>query len=552
MLRKLSIKNFAVIEDISIDFKEGMNVLIGETGAGKSIIIDALSLLKGEKSMFDKIRIGQEKAYITGEFVITNEDLLNRLKREYEELIEDSTLIVFRSLDITNKSIAKVNYHTVPLSVLKRIMDCIIDIHSQHKNNIFFDETKQLGLIDKYIRTQKESEYDSVYSSYKNKYFDLVEEKRKLNEIKKIKDNIDDIDYLTYQYEELSKANIKENEIEEVESELKTLESFEEFSSIMTQFNDAYSSASNNIYTAKKLLEKIKNEQFEVDIERFSSSYYEMEDAFEAINDRFNKCAQSLDRIDYLKTRKTLFSSLKRKYGSSTKEILERFNLIKEQIDILSDYEYNIERQMKVIEEKEKEAHDKAKILSDFRKNQLGDLESKINQELHDLLLENAEFMINIDECELNEEGSDKITFMIKANVGGRFLSLKDSASLGETSRLNLALKTVFNSINPVETIIFDEIDTGISGRVAIATSKKINSISRKEQSIVITHLPQVAVGGDHHYFVKKNIVEGETKTTINELKYDEAIKEIAKIIANNNNNEAIKVVKELIKEVKN
>ncbi len=552
MLRKLSIKNFAVIEDISIDFKEGMNVLIGETGAGKSIIIDALSLLKGEKSMFDKIRIGQEKAYITGEFVITNEDLLNRLKSEYEELIDDSTLIVSRSLDITNKSIAKVNYHTVPLSVLKRIMDCIIDIHSQHKNNIFFDETKQLGLIDKYIKTQKESEYDNVYSSYKNKYFDLVEEKRKLNEIKKIKDNIDDIDYLTYQYEELSKANIKENEIEEVESELKTLESFEEFSSIMTQFNDAYSSASNNLYTAKKLLEKIKNEQFEEDIERFSSSYYEMEDAFEAINDRFNKCAQSLDRIDYLKTRKTLFSSLKRKYGSSTKEILERFNLIKEQIDILSDYEYNIERQMKVIEKKEKEAYDKAKILSDFRKNQLGDLESKINQELHDLLLENAEFMINIDECELNEEGSDKITFMIKANVGGRFLSLKDSASLGETSRLNLALKTVFNSINPVETIIFDEIDTGISGRVAIATSKKINSISRKEQSIVITHLPQVAVGGDHHYFVKKNIVEGETKTTINELTYDEAIKEIAKIIANNDNNEAIKVVKELIKEVKN
>lgn len=552
MLRKLSIKNFAVIEDISIDFKEGMNVLIGETGAGKSIIIDALSLLKGEKSMFDKIRIGQEKAYITGEFVITNEDLLNRLKSEYEELIDDSTLIVSRSLDITNKSIAKVNYHTVPLSVLKRIMDCIIDIHSQHKNNIFFDETKQLGLIDKYIKTQKEREYDNVYSSYKNKYFDLVEEKRKLNEIKKIKDNIDDIDYLTYQYEELSKANIKENEIEEVESELKTLESFEEFSSIMTQFNDAYSSASNNLYIAKKLLEKIKNEQFEGDIERFSSSYYEMEDAFEAINDRFNKCAQSLDRIDYLKTRKTLFSSLKRKYGSSTKEILERFNLIKEQIDILSDYEYNIERQMKVIEEKEKEAYDKAKILSDFRKNQLGDLEEKINKELHDLLLENAEFMINIDECELNEEGSDKITFMIKANVGGRFLSLKDSASLGETSRLNLALKTVFNSINPVETIIFDEIDTGISGRVAIATSKKINSISRKEQSIVITHLPQVAVGGDHHYFVKKNIVEGETKTTINELTYDEAIKEIAKIIANNNNNEAIKVVKELIKEVKN
>ena len=231
-------------------------------------------------------------------------------------------------------------------------MDCIIDIHSQHKNNIFFDETKQLGLIDKYIKTQKEREYDNVYSSYKNKYFDLVEEKRKLNEIKKIKDNIDDIDYLTYQYEELSKANIKENEIEEVESELKTLESFEEFSSIMTQFNDAYSSSSNNLYTAKKLLEKIKNEQFEGDIERFSSSYYEMEDAFEAINDRFNKCAQSLDRIDYLKTRKTLFSSLKRKYGSSTKEILERFNLIKEQIDILSDYEYNIERQMKVIEEK--------------------------------------------------------------------------------------------------------------------------------------------------------------------------------------------------------
>lgn len=552
MLKKLSIKNFAVIEDISIEFKEGMNILIGETGAGKSIIIDALSLLKGEKSMFDKIRLGQEKAYISGEFEITSKSLLNELRNEYDDLIEDSTLVVSRSLDVSNKSNAKVNYHSVPISILKRIMDRVIDIHSQHKNNVFFDETKQLGLIDDYIKTYKDEEFNRIYSSYKQDYINLVEERKKLLEIKKIKDSIDDIDYLTYQYEELTKANIQENEIEEVENELKTLESFEEFSSIMTQFDDAYNNASNSLYLAKKFLEKIKNEQFKQDIERFNSSYYEIEDAHEAIISRFKACAENLDRIDYLKARKSLFSSLKRKYGSSTKEILARYNEIKEQIDVLNDYEYNLERQNKIIEEKEKNAYKKAQELSSFRKNELSDLENKINIELHDLLLENAEFKIHIDECELNEDGIDKIAFMIKANVGGKFLNLKDSASLGETSRINLALKNVFNSLNPVETIIFDEIDTGISGRVAIATSKKIHSISKEGQSIVISHLPQVAAGGDHHFFVKKNVVNDETKTTIFELSNEEAIHEIAKIISNNSNVDSIRVVKELIKEVRN
>ena len=429
-------------------------------------------------------------------------------------------------------------------------MEKIIDIHSQHKNNAYFDETKQISFIDLYLKNTNSSfekimnEYISSYSEYKN-------EVNKLDEIKSFKNSIDDIDYLNYQYEELTKANIQENEIEEVEAELKTLESFEEFSSTIRQFDDMYNNASGDLFGAKKMISSIKNEQFSFEINRFIETYYELEDAHETIMTLFNKCAESLDRIDYLKSRKSLFNSLKRKYGNSTKEILDKYNSIKMQIDLLGDYEYNIAYQEKIIDEKRLDALSKAKELSELRKKASSSLESSVNEQIHDLLLENASFMININESQLKNTGCDDIIFMIQANKGGKYLPISQSASLGETSRINLAIKNVFNELNPVETIIFDEIDTGISGRVAIATAKKIRSISKVSQSIVISHLPQVVASGDNHFFVSKVVEDDQTKTRIKELNDNEVNLEIAKIITGNETKESLKIAESLIKEVK-
>jgi DNA repair protein RecN (Recombination protein N) len=552
MLRHLSIKNFAIIEDIVIDFKDGMNVLIGETGAGKSIIIDALSLLKGEKSLFDKIRNGETKALIEGEFEIQDQKLVSEINEEFDDIIEDNLLLVSRSLDISNKSVAKINYKTVPLSVLKRVMEKIIDIHSQHKNNAYFIDEKQITFIDEYLLKTRKDDFNLALNAYKNAYLAYLEEVKKLEKLKSWKESIDDIDYLQYQYDELTKANIQENEIEEVEAELKTLESFEEFSSLMKQFDDLYNNASGDLYSAKKVISNLKNEQFDAQVERFVQTYYEMEDVHEEIMSLFNKTAGNLDKLDYLKSRKSLFASLKRKYGSTTKEILDKYQEIKSQIDLLGDYEYNIASQEKLIKEKEAEASLKGDELRTLRKDASILLQNQVNEQIHDLLLENADFMISLEDKKLQEDGKDKITFMIKANAGGKYLPISESASLGETSRINLAIKNVFNHLNPVETIIFDEIDTGISGRVAIATGKKIHDISKESQALVISHLPQVASCGDHHFFVKKEVIDGETKSSIRELSLKEVTEEIAKLITGETTNESIKIAKSLIKEANN
>lgn len=554
MLENLIIKNFAIIEDLEVSFNKGMNVLLGETGAGKSIIIDALSLLMGRRSDFDKIRNGETKAFIEGTFYLENNVLLKEINDKYD-ILEDNQIIVSRTLE-NNKSICKVNYRNVPQSVLRDIMEKIIDIHSQHKDNSFFDINEQLNYLDLYIlNNEKMEKYNflSLKTDFDAKYGEYINEKKKYNSLLEKKNSFDDLDYLTYQCNELDKIDIKENEIEDIEDELLRLNSFEKIFNAYKNFEYDFNNASNLLYNAKKSLNLISDKLFSEQIERFNSLYYELDDCFEVIKDNFASFDSSQERIEYLNSRKMSLAPLRRKYGRSTEEIISKHKEIKEQIDLIINYDEVLEAQKVKVDNLYKACVENGKNLTEIRNIGKIFLENEVNAELKELSLENAKFIIDISKKELSNFGFDFVKFMLQANKGEKFLSLNQTASLGETSRLNLAFKIVFNKLNPVETFIFDEIDTGISGIVGSKISKKIHELSINSQSIVISHLPQMVAVSDHAYYVSKKVESDSTRTKITKLDDNQLINELSKMLSGIENDESAKITaRKMIKSIKN
>ncbi|MGN1295746.1 MAG: DNA repair protein RecN [Bacilli bacterium] len=556
MLRRLLIKNFAIIEDIECNFYDGMNVIIGETGAGKSIIIDALGLLMGNRSSFEKIRNGKTKAFIEGEFYIEDKQIIDRLNEEYEDLIsDDNILVVSRTLDTSNKSSCKISSRSVSISVLRSIMEEIVDIHSQHKDQSYFDETKQILFLDNYIERKevKGSTWFNLKKDYKLKFNQYLEEKTKLERMKEEFNSLDDIEYLRYQYNEIEKAEIKDNELEDIENEIQILSSFEKLASSFGEFSSYFEEASSLLYQAKKASNSIKDEDIQLDITRFNEAYYELEDAYESAKSKFEKYQDNLQRMDYLIQRRSTLRSLARKYGNSTSSILARFEEIKEKIELSSNYDYMLEKQENIIFSLSKELEKIGNDISLIRHKYSEDLSSSINSEIHDLLLENASFKVEVTSTNINKNGIDNVKFLLCANAGGKYMSLSSTASLGETSRINLAIKTIFNQLSPTGTIIFDEIDTGISGRVGVAVSKKLHKISSNSQTIVISHLPQVAANGEHTFYVKKIVKDGSTQTLINEIDYETKVEEIAKMLSSSIvSKDTLNAAKELMDTINN
>lgn len=545
MLSKLVIKNFAIIEDLEVDFPSGFIALTGETGAGKSIIIDALSLLMGERSSFDKIRFNEQKAFIEGVFYIKND----KIKKQIESLIDDSVdeeLILSRTLDINGKSQAKINMHNVPLTVLKNVTSLILDIHSQQKDNNYLKEENQLNLLDSFSELLLSKDEKEIFNEFNKSYKDYLETKNKLLNLKNKQLDLGSIDYLKFQDEELNKVNIQENEMENLEQERNSLMNFSKQSEKIAEFLSIYEEVSSSLYKAKKTLSYIDDE--DKLSEKFNDLYFQMDDIYQTINDKFESQKEQLIRLDEINDRLFLLHSLRKKYGYTSQDIISRHQEIKQNIDDLINYEDNILKLENELNTKRINATSFAKKISNIRKKYAENLQNEVNKQLKDLYLENAEFKVDITPIELNSKGIDKVIFLLKANVGQNFTSLEKTASLGETSRLNLALKTVFNKINQMETIIFDEIDIGVSGRVGNAISLKMKEISLNSQVIAISHLVQVASKADYQYLVSKYIKNNKTYSVINLLTREERIKEIAKMMFGEITEISLKSAEDLLK----
>ncbi len=531
MLANLRIENFAIIEDIDINFSKGMNVLMGETGAGKSIIIDALDLLSGGRSTFSKLRDDSKKAFIEGRFVF--EDDFVEKNEEIKEYLEGNELVISRVFLPNKTSSCRINGLTTSLSNVQKIMKKVIDIHSQGDNSLLLDERNYLSLLDNYLEEKSYDELkDKVSANYKK-----INLKRKEIEDYKKETNLVDEDYLRYQVEEISRFNLKENEIEDLNEELYSLDEYSKINDSFKAFKDFYYggnsiSVDSFLSSLKGFITPLNKSLLENEASKAIESIYELENNLDEIFSKYDKLDFSEERIDEINRRLYELSGLQHKFGKRTSDILARYEDYKTKLDNISNYQENLDRLENELEALREETMKDSIKLSSLREKRSTKLIKAINDELNDLGIKEGGFSISLDRKELSASGIDQVNFMISLNKGMKFVSLKEAASGGENSRLMLALKTVFNKINPYDVMIFDEIDVGISGNIAFKVSKKIEEISSSSQVIVISHLVQVVANGDNHLFVYKE--DGEEKTTshIKYLTEEELVREVAKMLS--------------------
>lgn len=531
MLANLRIENFAIIEDIDINFSKGMNVLMGETGAGKSIIIDALDLLSGGRSTFSKLRDDSKKAFIEGRFVF--EDDFVEKNEEIKEYLEGNELVISRVLLPNKTSSCRINGLTTSLSNVQKIMKKVIDIHSQGDNSLLLDERNYLSLLDNYL---EEKDYDELKNKVSANYKKINLKRKEIEDYKK-ETNLVDEDYLRYQVEEISRFNLKENEIEDLNEELYSLDEYSKINDSFKAFKDFY--YGNNSISVDSFLSSLKGfitplnkSLLENEASKAIESIYELENNLDEMFSKYDKLDFSEERIDEINRRLYELSGLQHKFGKRTSDILARYEDYKTKLDNISNYQENLDRLENELEALRDETMNDSIKLSSLREKRSTKLIKAINDELNDLGIKEGGFSISLERKELSASGIDQVNFMISLNKGMKFVSLKEAASGGENSRLMLALKTVFNKINPYDVMIFDEIDVGISGNIAFKVSKKIEEISSSSQVIVISHLVQVVANGDNHLFVYKE--DGEEKTTshIKYLTEEELVNEVAKMLS--------------------
>ena len=545
MLEALNIKNFAIIEDIEINFKNGMNVMLGETGAGKSIIIDALSLLKGERSSYDKIRVGATKAYIDGRFIIENKELIKQINEEYDDLIENDELIVSRSLDINGRTSIKLNGRMFSSSATKVIMNEIIDIHSQHQNMVLFDEKEHLHLLDKYIGGSKELEiYQSTYKTY-------IKEVHKLEELENKVIDETELAYKKAQIEEIEKLNLEVGELDKLENLEKKMANFVRLQETINNINellDGDDGALAKIYQSRRLLDYLKDEDYDNYSTKLNDCYYNLEDINSALKDSLNALNEYEYTPEYIQERIYNIKKVMRKHGNTEEDIFKAHEQLVNDIALMSDYEYALEKQKALVKDLYNDLMIKANNLSKLRNEFANKLNKEVDKELSDLSLNNAHFKVHFNVTEPKSTGIDDVTFYISSNIGMPFGHLKDVVSGGEASRIMLGLKVIFSKYCNYETMILDEIDSGVSGKVASSVGRKIHEISKSRQVIVISHIPQVASYADTAYEVKKVVEENSTKTQINELDDDGFIENIAKLLTDSSVSEqSLSLANELV-----
>lgn len=534
MLEHLHVKNLALIDEIEVDFSEGLNILSGETGAGKSIIIGSINIALGGKASKELIRKGADFALIELIFSVNNEYIMQLLKDMGIEF-EDNTIIISRKI-MQNRCINKVNGENVTNAFLKNIAHYLIDIHGQHENQSLLVKKNHLSLLDRFAKNELEdllSELAIVYKEYNNAKKELelsvVDEEKRLREIS----------FLEYEINEIVSAKLTKDEDIILDEKYKKLSNMHTIMSTLSSVHNLLSdtvngSAADNISHGVIALSKISS--LDEELEEQLSQLLTVEDLIGGINkdissyiDRFEDTSEELSETE---ERLNLINNLKMKYGNSIDEIENYLEQQEEKLSKLKNYdEYvdNLKRKVTVLEKKVKGL---SEHISDIRKEKGRELTKLIKEALIDLNFIDVQFeMIFNKTKDYTANGYDDASFYISTNPGELLRPLNEVASGGEISRIMLAIKSVLSDIDSLEALIFDEIDTGISGRTAQKVSEKLALIAKKRQVICITHLPQIAAMADSHYIIEKNSDGATTHTDIKKLDMKSAIEEVARII---------------------
>lgn len=534
MLIELNIKNFALIQELSVEFGAGFNILSGETGAGKSILIDTIDYVLGGKFSKDQIRYGEDKTMVEAIFSIENNEIYDVLEELGIE--KDEMLIIRRETTLNGKSLIKVNNRSVILSQLKKIREKLLDIHGQHQNQNLLNKGTHILYIDEFY-------YDKIKELLKNYEIlrnDYIENINKINALTEKENGEKLADYIKFQIEDIEKANLKVNEEEDLKDEFNMLSNAEKISTSLVKSYGYLNSSSEGISVLDGLskviyeLSLIENhseliKEKKVQIEE---AFYNLEEVTREIRDIGSEIQYDEDRLAQINERIYTISLYKKKYGNSIQEILDNLKNLKNKYNELVNAEKIIDElkeNLIIIEEKMKNI---GKKLHDLRVEASKILEVNIKKELSYVGLEKAIIKIEVNLTdEMNLRGYDEVQFLVSANPGEPLKPLEKVLSGGELSRIMLALKCVFVDKDKIPTLIFDEIDTGISGAIGKRVGEKMYEVSLKHQVLCITHLPQIAALSDNHYFVSKNVLEGKTFTSIKMLERKDKIREIAKMI---------------------
>lgn len=531
MIRQLTIKNLAIIDDITIDFEENLNVLTGETGAGKSIIIDAISLIFGKRANSDIVAYGKDMAFISAALEV-NDYIANYIYDNFDiDVFEE--FIISRNISSSGKSSCKINGIATPLHVINEISSLLIDISSQNESQYLFNHKNHLKLLDTFI----ESNNPSFKEKYNKLYQQYVEVKNRQEELNNKKYQAGEIEFLQYKLNELKDYKYTIEEEQEIIAEYKYLNSYSQniksFEEIIDYLDNDNNGVNTQFFSAIKMLAKLSNNsKTEEFYERLNSLYLDVSDAIDDFKKEFSNDSVDLSRIDYLSNEISRINVLKRKYNTSN--LLEVKNKLIADIDLYNNYEIELSKIDKLVKEAYEKAYNEAIKLSKIRKDNAKLLSKDVKNELIDLYLSDASFSINFEEVSLNSNGIDDVEFYMSANKGVPERSLIKVASGGEVSRIMLGLKSVFSKLSKVDIIIFDEIDTGVSGKVALAMGKKMEKIAKSSQVLAITHLPQVAAMSDHHYYIFKKTVNNKTNTIVNSLSDSQKVTEVARLLSGN------------------
>ncbi|MCA0970138.1 DNA repair protein RecN [Halobacillus litoralis] len=548
MLTELSIRDFAIIEHVSVNFKEGLTVLTGETGAGKSIIIDAIQLLSGGRGSVEFVRHGTKKAEIEGLFTIDADHPIYEKGQEFGvEIEEDGMVVLQRTITHQGKSICRVNGKLVTLGILREFGHTLIDIHSQHETQSLMDPDRHIELLDLFSNKELQKSQQEYRDSY-DQYRAIVKRYKELSENEQ--EMAQRLDLLEFQLNELQEAELVPNEDEELSEERTKLNNYEK---IYQGIHDAY----NSLYGEQKGLDWLGHAMSSMEsiadfdekmgkiAEELSNSYYIMEELTFQLSSQMADLEFDPERLNQIESRLNELNRLKKKYGVSVEEMMEYASKIEEEIDEIKNKDSHLSKLENQIYEIGQDAVLEAKNIHDLRVQSSEELSKSIHEELQDLYLEKASFAVDIQMKEGKESdpkldgkhvqllptGIDLVKFLITTNPGEPLKEIHKVASGGEMSRIMLALKRIFSRHQGVTSVIFDEVDTGVSGRVAQSIAEKIHGISVGSQVLCISHLPQVAAMADTHIRIEKQVDNDRTYTRVIELEDSEKTDELSRMI---------------------
>ena len=543
MLKNLYIKNFVLIEELSLDFHDSFSSFTGETGAGKSIMIDAISLLSLERSSTSFIMKDKDVAIIEGTFDLTKDDYAIQVLEEAGFSVEDDTIFT-REINKNGKSTSRINHRIVTFSLMQEALKYQIDIHNQRDNAYLLNVSNHLTLLDKYSKDDKE--LLKVKEKYEVLDKLLKEKDKALNETF----SESDLEYFEYQIKEIDNSKLvigEDIELEEKEKAYKTVKtSFDSINEIINLFREEIEGPLFNLNNKVSSLDN--NETFNKIKENINDSYYSIDDSISSLSSYLNNFDFSEESINEMEERLFELQRLKRKYSTDIEGILKlREDLISrvEMYENKQAFLDNIDKEIK----KAKEDYDKAALaLSKVRKSKAKDLDKEVIKHLKDLGLENAKFETEIKDRDASLLGSDDVEFYVSMNKGEALKPLNKTASGGELSRLMLGLKVIFTNLQGIETVIFDEIDTGVSGKIASEIGYKMKELGNSAQVFSVTHLAQVAACAKTNYKVIKETIKDKVRTSVKELKGDEIIEELALISTGVVTSSSLEAAKELYK----